>query len=393
MTRQPSSPNLFPRFRCHRALGFGLVFLLLSLPVGCDDDQGDDDSASEEGPDLSAAPVRVAAVERGDISEAVESAATVTAERALTLRTETTGLVESLPVDEGDIVSSGALLARLDNPAARAEARRTGQDRERAEQDADALQGLFGEGFLSRREYDDALARLDAARTADDVAREALRQTEVRAPFAGTISRRVLQLGATVSAGQDAFELVDLTRLRVEISLPERELSRLREGQKVEITSEFQGEQLVQGEVSRLSPVVDPESGTFRVRIDLDPEQEILRPGMFVNVRILVDTHTEALLVDKRCLFYERGEPRLFVIRDDKAALVVPELGFSSPESVEVITGVALDDRVVMHGQSALKDGGLVEVIAGPGATSTPAEEAGADEQSGAAEENGAESE
>ena len=361
----PDSPLL--RLHVSR-LGLAILALaFLGVPIsGCDEANDDDDSADEEDEytaDLSSAPVRVSPVHRGSISQAVESSSTVTAERSLTLRTESTGTVRSLEADDGDTVERGRLLARLDNPAAEAEARRTRQDKERAEQDADALQGLFGQGFLSRREYDETLGRLDAARTADDVARQALRQTEVRAPFPGTISRRYLQLGAVVSTGQDAFDLVDLERLRIEVSLPERELARLQEGLPVQITSEFQGAQAVEGTVSRLSPVIDPANGTFRVRIDLDPEQNVLRPGMFVNVRILVDTHENALLVDKRCLFYERGQPQLFVVREDKATLVRPELGFTSPEEVEILSGVEEGESVVMHGQSALSEGANVEIV------------------------------
>ena len=208
---------------------------------------------------------------------------------------------------------------------------------QRTSEDADALQGLYQRGYAAQSQYDQARGSAQDARSVYDQARDASSRLQVRAPFAATVARRDLRLGQVASPGAPAFSLVDLSQLRVEVHLPERELARLSEGMPVEIRSEFQGDSTTMGEVIRVAPVVDARTGTVKVTIGLDPEQRALRPGMFVNVRIIVETREDAVLIDKRALTYEQGRPFVVVVREGAAVRMPADVGFAGVEEVELL--------------------------------------------------------
>ena len=117
---------------------------------------------------------------------------------------------------------------------------------------------------------------------------------------------------------------------------------------------------------ARISPVVDAQTGTVKVTIAVDPGQENLRPGMFVNVDIVVNTHADAVLLPKRALVYAEGRPYVFVVEERDGQTVgvrrAVDLGFSEDDRVEVLSGAHAGEPVIMVGQSTLRDGGQVRV-------------------------------
>jgi membrane fusion protein (multidrug efflux system) len=167
-----------------------------------------------------------------------------------------------------------------------------------------------------------------------------------------------------VTAGRPAFRVVDLGALKVEVNLPEKDLARVSPAQVARLRSEVLDEVEVTGKVLRISPVVDPASGTVKITVALDPSQRSLRPGMFVSVEIVTATHAAALLLPKRSLVYEAGAPFVFVVDDEKAVRRAVELGFAERDKVEVLSGVSEGEGVVVVGQSILRDG--TEVKATP---------------------------
>lgn len=346
--------------------------LVLALPIlaGCpsgkagdksDDDSGGDDDSSQE---VKATPVKVAAVTSGSISQAITSSSTVDAERRADIHLEVAGTVESIAVEEGDRVAAGALLATLRNPALKGELERAETSFARASDEFDSARALFDRGFLSRNEYDTALHAFETARVTAEQARETHEARRITSPIGGTVSLRAIRYGEAVTPGQLAFQVVDLAALRVEVSLPEKDLSRLRSGLQARVSSQvLEVSPFVAGHVERISPVVDPATGTVKVTIALDPAQSLLRPGMFVGVEIVTDTHEQARLVPKRAIVYDEGEPLAFVVRESTATRTPIEIGFTDRDTVEVVAGLDLADRVVVVGQGLLRDGSEVRVV------------------------------
>jgi len=115
----------------------------------------------------------------------------------------------------------------------------------------------------------------------------------------------------------------------------------------------------VAGAVKRISPLVDADSGTVEVIVDV-PFDRNLRPGMYVSAQIVLDTHEDALAIPKRALVYEDELPHVFVVEQGVAKQRELDLGYQEPERVEVLTGLTGDEWVVLVGQSALKEDSAV---------------------------------
>lgn len=346
---------------------FVALLFVATAVVGCTPSGDDDDSAAQaddddSAADAKAAAVRVELVERGAISQVIAASSTVDSDRMAAISLETSGVVDTIRVEEGDLVTAGQVLATLKNPQLKGEAERAEAAWRRAEEEYQSVSGLFEQGFVSRNAYEEAAHAFDNAKLSRRQAVEADAARVVTSPIAGTVSFRNLRFGEAVTTGLAAFRVVDLTALKVEVNLPEKDLARVALGQTARLTSEVLEGVEVAGKVLRISPVVDAASGTVKVTIAVDPGQTSLRPGMFVAADIVTATREGALLLPKRALVYEAGEPRAFVVDGGKAVRRALELGFTEQDRVEVVKGVADGESVVVVGQSILRDGALVRV-------------------------------
>ncbi len=345
-----------------------IVALALAPASACNKASDDDDSAAVKDDDDSseaeeeAAAVRVETIERGPIAQVIAASSTVDSDRMATISLETSGVVESIRVEEGDVVAAGAVLATLRNPQLKGEVDRAEAAWRRAKEEYDSVKGLFEQGFVSRNAFDEAALAHDTAKLTFEQAREADAARTLTSPIAGTVSFRDLRFGEAVTAGRPAFTVVDLGALKVEVNLPEKDLARVKVGQAARIRSEVLEGAEVSGSVLRISPVVDAASGTVKVTLRVDPAQTSLRPGMFVAADLVTATHEGALLLSKRALVYEAGAPYAFVVEGETAARRAVELGFTEEDRVEVLEGLAEGDRVVVVGQSILRDGAEVRV-------------------------------
>ncbi len=140
----------------------------------------------------------------------------------------------------------------------------------------------------SRRDADDAGHALELAELQ-------LARTVIRAPIAGVVVTRHLDVGATVSDGTSVYDLADLQPLYADVTIPERHVTRLHPGQEVQLTADSTAIR-ADGRIERIAPAVDPETGTVKVTVAVVGESG-LRPGAFVRVGIVTDTHEEALVV------------------------------------------------------------------------------------------------
>jgi len=355
-----------------RLISLLLVSLLLILNSACSDDSetasddddsaasGDDDDSADEQPSTA---VRVEVVRRGTISEAIKTASTVLADRRADVVLETSGTVEALRAEEGDKVSAGRVLAVLKNPQVSAELERSEANFAKTTEDFNSVQGLFERGFVARSAFEDAKLAQETARATVAAAREADKSRRVKSPIRGTVSMRDLRYGEAVSPGKLAFQVVDLRDLIVEVNLPERDLARLRVGQKALVRSELLEGVEAAGKVERISPVIDAQTGTVKVTVAIDPNDNKVLPGMFVQLELVVATHEEALLVPKIALVYDEGKSTVFVVSDGQAEQREVKKGFAGAESVEVISGLQDDDQIVVAGQGLLQDGARVRVV------------------------------
>ncbi len=260
--------------------------------------------------------VEAVEVTTGAVGQYVVSSAVVESEAAVDLLPETNGVVTAVKVEEGDAVSKGQVLAVIENPNLEATMERARAELERVEQSYGEIQRLREANAVSERELLDAHHALVTARTSFDEAQRMGATTRLVSPISGHVAARTIKYGQLVSSAVPAFQVVDLDELRVVAQLPERDLARIRVGQPAQLVPVYDEDVVVPGEVLRLSPVVNSQTGTFRVTVAPVGDAQLLRPGQFVSVRIQVDHHEDTLVLPRRAVLYDRGEPYVFRVEE-----------------------------------------------------------------------------
>ncbi|MHC4954409.1 MAG: efflux RND transporter periplasmic adaptor subunit [Planctomycetota bacterium] len=202
---------------------------------------------------------------------------------------------------------------------------------------------------------------IEDAEAKEERARVALEKSQLRAPFAGVVSFCTVNVGERVRVGDHLFTVEDPSSLVVYGEIPVRQANRIRRGNVVRIGSSAVPHATA-GRVELIAPTVDSEAGTIRVKASVD-SKEGFRPGLFVTMRIVVETHSEALVVKKRSVMHDdETGPYVYIVRDGKAYQTSIKTGFQRDDAIEVVEGVGADDLVVVEGQDVLTDEAMVEV-------------------------------
>lgn len=312
-------------------------------------------------------PVETAPVTRGPISAFLTFNTTLETEAVVDVFPQTSGQVEALLAEEGQIVKEGDPLLKIEDRELRVDADESTITYEHQRQGAARIEELFKSNLINKQEYDDNRYQLEQARLRNERAKLRLSYATVRAPFAGVIATRETQVGARVGTGTKLFSLVKLDDIVARVFVPGRYLTVVAEHQKAIVTSEFLPNRTFTGWVKRLSPVIDPKSGTFKVTVGVRSEKpNDLPPGLFVGVRIITDTRASALLVPKRAIVYEGGERFVYTIVKDRAVKRKLAVGYEDPDHLEVLAGFEVGTPVIVLGQNGLKDGSAVRVVNAP---------------------------
>jgi multidrug efflux pump subunit AcrA (membrane-fusion protein) len=216
----------------------------------------------------------------------------------------------------------------------------------------------------ARQEDRDALlAQIRQAEAAVMLAQIHLKNTTIRAPIGGIISKRFLDRGAYVTTTSPIVRIVAMDRVKVVVQVVERELARLRAGAMADIHVDAYSDEVFQGVVTRISPTVDPESRTADVEIQVDNRDHRLKPGMFARVSLAVQRRDGVLLLSRDSLLRKSGPARVFVHEGGRALLREVRLGLEGEQYVEVMGGLLEGDEVIVAGQYELRDRMPVKVI------------------------------
>jgi membrane fusion protein (multidrug efflux system) len=148
------------------------------------------------------------------------------------------------------------------------------------------------------------------------------------------------------------------------LHVPERELRVLKKGLPVSVSVDAWPGKMFEGEVTRISPVIDPETGTFRVTAEIVDSGNKLKPGLFGRVQVLYDFHEDATVIPRSAVISEDDQNHVFVIAENGiASRRAIELGYEKDGLVEIISGIEVGEQVVTAGKGSLNNGTAVEVI------------------------------
>jgi len=255
------------------------------------------------------------------------------------------------------------VLARLENKMLAIEVQQAQADINKLENDFNRNKELFGKNLISKEEFQNVRFQYEAQKALFDKAKLNLEYTSIKAPISGVVAARYIKNGNMVNLNQPVFKIVDFDPLIALLYVPEVDIHKIKPGQKAEISLDATNGTAYQGSVWRISPIVDPESGTVKVTVAVKDEYAALKPGMFARVKIIYDTHENSLLIPKHAVLSEDGSETVFVIKDSTAIRQIVETGYSNDRYFEIISGLSPGDQVVVVGQNGLKDSSKVEIV------------------------------
>jgi membrane fusion protein (multidrug efflux system) len=320
--------------------------------------QNDDNSETE------GVPVEVTRVATGKISSYILLSSTIETESRVDVYSQTAGLVDEILVEEGDLVRKASILSRLDDEEYSLEEAKAEVSFHKLENDFKRIEKMYQDELISVEDYENARYELRYAELEWKKANLLLKYTRIEAPISGVVSERLVNTGDRITTSTKIFSIVNLNSMIAVVHVPEREIDRIKIDQDVMISSDFLQDEQIEGWVKRISPVVDPNSGTFKVTVGLKSNTTNIRPGMFVNVHIVTGTHDDALLVPRDAIVYDGGREYIFLAAVDSTAVRIElEKGFSNNQTVEVLSGVSGDDHVIVVGQSSIKDGSRIKIL------------------------------
>ena len=323
------------------------------------------DSEGEDGEDdeTIAIPVSVAAVEQGAVSAYLTATANLVAENEVKVLGEAEGRVERLLVDEGHFVRKGQLLATLVSDDQRIALAKAEIQHANAELGFERGEDLSAKELLSREDMDKLLLELEIAEQELAEAKWQVQKTEIRAPFAGQISERLIQLGQHVRNGDELFQITDFDPLIARIYFPETDVIGLENGREVRLSLNADPDMQFEGRIRHVSNVVDVSTGTVKITVEVAHVPAGVRPGSFVTVGIVRETRNDVLKLPKEAVIRELRSAHVFVVQDNLAQKREVTLGLEEGDFVEALSGVDTGERVIVLGQGGLKNGSEIEIL------------------------------
>jgi len=325
--------------------------------------------------------VRVATPATTTLHRRLEYTGTVEPVRQVRMVPEITAKIVKLEVANGDRIKKGQLIAKFDTKLfalqqkqASATVKLADTQVSSVEKDLARLEPLAASGAVSEQQLDQMKSGLDAAKAQSEQAKAALglasysvQKSTLKAPFDGIVTNLLVNEGEFVGPQMAAYgmlTLVDISEVKVKVSVTEKDLPLVKLDQGAEMTSEAWPGQVFAGKVSVITPSADPISKSFPIEIKAPNPEESLKAGMFIRVSIHVASVEGALSVPPAAVVEMKDSPVVFVVDEESRARMRPvKIGIETQEGVQILEGdVGPGDRVIVEGNFGLKDGAKVIV-------------------------------
>ncbi|MCV2883925.1 efflux RND transporter periplasmic adaptor subunit [Aestuariibacter sp. AA17] len=314
-----------------------------------------------------AIPVEVGHTSIGAISSNYATTAILEAKEEAFVVARASGIIEKILVEEGDYVEKGQVLAQLDPQRYILSLRRAKADLQGIEKELAKINKVYDKKLVSDDIYDKLTAQYEAAQATLKLAELDLKEATIVAPISGYIAERNAKVGNLTESFQRErmFHIVQQKDLYGIVHLPEKELAKVHANQRASLRLTALSNATVTGYVERISPVIDSQTGTFKVTLRIPNEDNQLKAGMFAQVNLNYDTREQATLLPRRALLSIDNENNVFVIEEGKAKRVKVNIGYEEDGFVEILDGLKANQQVVITGHQNLKDQAPVDIVNG----------------------------
>lgn len=296
--------------------------------------------------------------------ETIPAVGSISAVQGVRLTAEIPGTVSEIKFESGAVVAKGDLLLRLDTATEEAQLRALEAQVEWAQTNLARYQSLRTENTVSQSEFDQAATDLKQKQANADAIRATIAKKVIRAPFAGQLGIRQVNVGEYLEAGKFIVSLQSLAPLYADFSLPQQELARLKTGLKVRVTTDTYPEQQFPGVLTALNPDLDVATRSIRLQATCANENQLLRPGMFARIEVLLPNEHPVLSIPATAVLSAPYGDSVYIVESSTnttGGLTVRQqfvrVGRARGDFVAITTGLKPGERVVTSGIFKLRNG------------------------------------
>lgn len=321
---------------------------------------GDDQSATNS---TANNLLEVEAVEVGyeTIDDEIFSSGTIQANEVVELSAEASGIITDIYFEEGREVQEGDLLVKINDSELQAQKQRAEFRLNLAEQREDRQRRLLERGGISQEDYDATLNEVNVLRSELNLIDAQIEKTEIRAPFSGLIGLKYVSVGSYIGPNTRIASLQEVDPIKIDFSVPERYISRVTVGDGINFT--VQGvDSTFTGEVYAIEPRINTETRTLQIRAISENNGELLYPGAFANITLILDEIDDALMVPTISIIPGLNSQKVFVVNDGVVEEKIIRSGIRNSEKVQVVEGIEQGDIVLTTGLLQVRPGMEVNI-------------------------------
>lgn len=336
------------------ALAYPKVKPLFSSPA-------ESTQSSMSGNDSGMLTVEAVEVDFETIEDKIFSSGTIQANELVELSSESSGLITGIYFEEGREVEEGELLLKINDSELQAQKQRANFRLTLAEQREERQQRLLDRGGISQDDYDATLNEVNVLRSELQLIDAQIEKTEVRALFSGTIGLKYVSNGSYINPDTRIASLQEVDPVKIDFSIPERYIPRVNVGDLINFNVQGVDSTFV-GEVYAIEPRVDTETRTLQIRAISENQNQLLFPGAFANIVLILDEIDDALMLPTISIVPELNAQKVYLVRNGKVEESTIQTGIRTSEKVQIINGVAHGDTVLTTGLLQVRPGMDVQI-------------------------------
>lgn len=282
------------------------------------------------------------------------------------------GYVKSINKDIGDLVKANEIVARLENPElkrklqeveAKYEVKRSIYQRLRLIYDRTPDLTTIEQLEVAEAEYESSKAMLNAVK-------DQIEFLTVRAPFSGVVTERYVDIGALVQSGlsnssaHPIVNIMDISKLRLNIHVPESDVSTLKVGDNLSVIFPELAGETFEASISRIANALDPTTKTMRIEVDISNKDLKFKPGMYARIELVINARSNVLSVPNTAISVEKNQYFIYKVLDEKVVKLSVRLGVQNKNYVEILDSeLKSDDQVIVTGKQLISPNMKVEAI------------------------------
>ncbi len=337
------------------ALAAALTLALTGCGVGEAKPTTTDDQAT-----VTLLPVEVSSPTRADIFATYHTTTTISSDAEAAVLARVGGEVVEILVEEGDQVYQGQILARLDGDRLRLQMLQAKARLEKVSKEYQRFVRLHAKGLVSASTSEGLKFDMEALAAAYELQRLDYGYAKIRAPISGVVSAREVKIGQNIGVGDTTFTITDTSNLVASLRIPQAQMEKFSVGHPVDVRVDAMPELSFDAQIVRISPTIDIRNGTFRATAYINNEDGLLAPGMFGRFNIAYEQHADALIIPAAALVKEDNQTVVYVVEEGAAVRRTIQTGIRSGDYIEVLSGLAGHEQIVVTGQGSLHDGSRV---------------------------------